>query len=224
MNKFSSPAAYIAEALYCAGCFFGFNAHGFNCFACCNHYAAAGSCGTAQRAADADWFTGNEARFILPFQLAVFIHHPAHNLSVGIHIRGRNIHFFADNGSDSVNVAAGQTFKFCLRKFGRVNNNAAFAAAVRQIGNCAFAGHPESQSFYFVHINALMITDAAFGRAHNCAVLAAVTGKYFGSAVIHFYRNGNFQSSFRAGNNCRRIRVKFHNLNSFVQRNLRHFK
>ena len=102
--------------------------------------------------------------------------------------------------------------------------NAAFAAAVRQIGNCAFAGHPESQSFYFVHINALMITDAAFGRAHNCAVLAAIAGKYFGSAVIHFYRNGNFQSSFRAGNNCRRIRVKLHNLNSFVQRNLRHFK
>ena len=222
-GQLGGPAAYIAKALYGAGSAFYFHAFDFQCFQRCGYHALAGGCRTSQGTAYGNILAGDEAGFELAGDLAVFVHHPAHDLGIGVHVRSRNILLFADNAGNLINIAAGQGFQFPFRQLAYVNDDAALAAAVRQARNRAFAGHPERQGLYFVHIYSGMVPYAAFGRSHDSTVLAAVPGKYLYRTVIHLYRNLHFGGLFRFRNDSGRARIQFHCLNCLVQRNHRLF-
>ena len=142
---FSSPGTNVAEALDSDGCIFRFDVVAFQQFQRSGDNATAGSGGTAKGAAHANSFTSDNTRFELAFDDGEFIGHPSHDLSVGVNVRSRNIHLFADNRSNLVDVATGQSFEFAFGELARINDDAAFAAAVRQTSNCAFRGHPEAQ-------------------------------------------------------------------------------
>ena len=100
----------------------------------------------------------------------------------------------------------------------------ALAATIGQTGYGTFTGHPKGKRLYLIHAYILMIAYTAFCGAKDCAVLAAIAGKYFCSTVIHFYRNRNFQSTFGNRNNSCCACIKLHCLNRFIQWNLGHFK
>ena len=222
-GQLGGPAAYIAEALYGCGGAFYLHAFHFQGFQRCGHHAPAGSSRTSQGTAYGNILAGDETGFVLAGDLAVFIHHPAHDLGIGVHIRSRNIFLFADDAGDLVNVTAGQGFQFPFRQLGHIHDDAALAAAVGKACHCALAGHPESQSLHFIHIDSRMIPHAALGRSHDGAVLATIARKYLNLAVIHLYRNMNFRSLFRYRNDSSRAWIQFHCLNSLVQRNHRLF-
>ena len=186
IEEFSSPATYITKTLYSNSCILRSNAFNFERFESSSNYTATCCSSTTKGTAYANCFTGNEARFVLTSDFAIFIHHPAHNLSVGVHIRCGNIFLFANKHSDSVNVCSSQSFQFAFGKSCRIYDNATFATAIRQASNCAFASHPKSESFNFVHGYVLMITHTTFCRTKNGAVLATITSENFGSAIIHF--------------------------------------
>ena len=84
---------------------------------------------------------------------------------------------------------------FAVGKSCRVNNNAALASAVGNIGNSAFECHPSLQSLNFVNIDVLMITDSALCGAAYRRMLNAITFKYLYAAVVHSYRNRNGEFS-----------------------------
>ena len=200
------------------------NSFQLQCFQCRNNNATSGSSSTSQGAADTNRLTGNKAGLILTGKLAVFIHHPAHNLSISIHIRCRDITFFTDNRCNFIYITARQTLQLSFRKLRRIYNNTALTTAIRQACHGTFTGHPKGKCLYLIHAYILMITYTALCGAKDCAVLATVAGKYFCSTVIHFYRNRNFQSTFGNRNNSCCTCIKLHCLNRFIQWNLGHFK
>ena len=207
IEEFSSPATNITKTLYGNSCILGSNAFNFKCFESSSNYTTTSCSSTTKGTTYANCFTGDEARFILTGNFAIFIHHPAHNLSISVHIRCGNIFLFANKHSNSINVCSSQSFQFAFGKSCRIYDNATFATAIRQTCYCAFAGHPESESFNFVHGYILMIAHATFCRAKYGAVLATIAGENFGSTIIHFQRNRNFKSAFRNCDNCCSTRI-----------------
>ncbi|SKN25343.1 Uncharacterised protein [Mycobacteroides abscessus subsp. massiliense] len=99
------------------------------------------------------------------------INHPRHDFAVGIHIRGRNIDFLADQRRNGFGISAGDVFQFRFGIVTRIQSNTAFTAAVRNTGHAAFDGHPDRQGFNLVHIHIRMETYAAFVRADGIIVL-----------------------------------------------------
>ena len=223
-EKLRRPAADIAKALHSRSCFIRLDALHLQCLQRRHHNAAAGSRRASEGAAHADSLAGDEARLKLSGNLAVFVHHPAHNLRISIHIGSRNILLLADKRRNLVNIATRQGLQLALRQLRRVYNNAALAAAIRQSGNSTFAGHPERQCLDLIHADILMIAHTALGRTENCTMLTAITGKNPCAAIIHLHRNRHFQRALRCSNNSCCASVELHNFNRLIQRNVGHFK
>ena len=72
---------------------------------------------------------------------------------------------------------------------GRIHNDAALAAAQRNVRYCAFPGHPRSKRADGVEGLVRGEADAAFIRATRIVVLDAVTLKDTGRAVVHAHRD-----------------------------------
>ena len=79
----------------------------------------------------------------------------------------------------------------------RVDFDAAFSTAVRNVADGVLDCHPCSKGFDFVFIGLRMETDAAFCCAACGGVLYAVAGEYFYMAVIHGDRDADCQLAFR---------------------------
>ena len=70
--------------------------------------------------------------------LAVFIYHPCHDLSVRVYVGGRNILVRTDKRTKSPDISASQAFKFAGGQLGGVHNNAALSTAIRQSDDRTF--------------------------------------------------------------------------------------
>ena len=94
----------------------------------------------------------------------------------------------ADRVDDLGDVAARQRFDLALRHLGRVADDAALAAAERNVRDGALPGHPRGQRGHFVERDAGVIADAALGRAERDVVLHAIAGEDLDLAVVHLHR------------------------------------
>ncbi len=97
---------------------------------------------TTQRTAKMDRLTGDDASDRRAMIHGIRIHHPGHHFTVGADIRRRNIFLRPDDNADLAGIAAGQTLQFTFRQRERIDADAAFGAAVRQIQRGTFDGHP----------------------------------------------------------------------------------
>ena len=59
-----------------------------------------------------------------------------------------------------------------------------------------------------------MVPYAAFGRPKHGAVLRTVAGEYFHVAIIHLYRDADFQGPFRLGDDCLSVGIQIDQLTS----------
>ena len=69
-----------------------------------------------------------------------------------------------------------------------------------------------------------MIPHAALHRPQYRAVLGTVAGEYFYMAVIHLYRDADFQSTFRLGDNSLSVGIQINQFACFFHRDFCHFK
>ena len=162
-----------------------------------NHHPTSSCLCPSQGTSKLNRFSSNNRTCPIPLNVAVCVHHPSHNLSVGINIWGRNVNMRTNNGFNHGYVFSGQTLQFLLGKLGRINLYAAFCTAERNICYCTFKGHPRWKSFYFVQIHTLMVADTAFIRAADTAVLNPEPFKVLYAPIIHSDRKGNFYLPFR---------------------------
>src|SRR5699024_10059210 len=106
------------------------------------------------------------------------IHDPSHDSGICSYIRCRNILFRSDQRSDCCGITSCDSPDFVFGKFGWITDNAAFAAAVRDVDNSAFKSHPCSERAYFVCIDVRMETNASFCRTSGSGVLDPVPLEY----------------------------------------------
>ena len=77
------------------------------------------------------------------------VHHPRHDLAVGIHIGRRNVLLRANDDADFTGVASGQALQLFARQLGRLDTNAPLGAAIRQTHGGVLDGHPGRQRHHF---------------------------------------------------------------------------
>ena len=122
---------------------------------------------------------------------AVGVHHPRHHLLVGVDVGRRHVLLGADRVDDLGDVAARQRFELAARHPRRIADDAALAAAERDVRDGALPRHPGGQRRHLVERHAGVIADAALGRAERDVVLHAIAGEDLDLAVVHLHRTGH---------------------------------
>ena len=133
---------------------------------------------------------------------AVGIHDPCHDLTICINIRSRDILIRSDDRKDTGCITTSQTDQLSSGKLGGVNFNTTLGAAVRDIYNRTFKGHPCCKCLYLVHVGILMVTDAALARSTCAGMLNTVSLEYFNRTVIHTDWDRNLKLTFRVAKCC----------------------
>ena len=123
--------------------------------------------------------------------LGVGVHHPAHHLGVGAEVGSGDVHVRADDGEDFLDVAAGKVLELAFGKLGRVDDDAAFGAAVGEADEGAFPAHPHGEGGDFADGDVLVETDAALGGAGGEVMLDAVALKDGDGAIGALDGNGD---------------------------------
>ena len=104
----------VAEALYGHRRAFEREAEVLDRFARHDHDAAAGGFAPPQRAAELDRLAGHDGRRGVADVHRVGVHHPGHDLLVGVHVRRRHVLFRTDRVDDFGDVAPRQRFDLAL--------------------------------------------------------------------------------------------------------------
>src|SRR6202011_767733 len=118
----------------------------------------------------------------------VCVHHPSHDLFVGIYIRGGDVFLRADEFNQFSGVAPCHALELAHRHLVRIANDTALGASKRDIDHSAFPGHPAGQRAYFIERHIRRVADSAFGRTARDRMLYPKAGENFKMAIVHLYR------------------------------------
>jgi hypothetical protein len=124
----------------------------------------------------------------MPDVHAVGVHHPRHDLVVGVHVRSGHILLGPDGVDDLGDVAPGERFEFAPGHARGIADDAALAAAERNVGNGALPCHPGSERRHFIETDPGMVPDATLRRPERDVVLNAVPGEDLDFTVVHLHR------------------------------------
>ena len=156
-----------------------------------DHHAAAGRFAPAERAAHLDRLAGHDGGRRVADVHAVGVHHPRHDLIVGVDVGRRHVLFRTDGVDDLGDVAARQRLELAARHPRRIADDAALAAAERDVRDGALPCHPRGERGDFVERHVRVVADAALGRSERDVVLHAVAGEDLDLAVVHLDRAGD---------------------------------
>ena len=153
-----------------------------------DHHAAAGGLAAAERAAHLDRLAGDDGRRRVADVHAVGVHHPRHDLIVGVDVGRGHVLLRPDRVDDLGDVAPRQRLELALRHPRRVADDAALAAAEGDVRDRALPRHPGRERRDLVERDVGVIADAALGRTERDVVLDAVAGEDLDLAVVHLHR------------------------------------
>ena len=121
----------------------------------------------------------------LPHVHGIGIHHPGHDLFVGVDVGSGNIFFGPDEFDKLRGVAASHALDLAHRHLVRIADHAALGAAERNVDHGALPGHPAGKRADFIEGDVGRVADAALGRTARNRVLHAKSGEDLEMAVIH---------------------------------------
>ena len=156
-----------------------------------DHHAAAGRLAPPERAAELHRLAGDDRGRRVADVHGIGVHHPRHDLRVGVDVGRRDVLFGADCIDDLGDVAACQRFDLALGHLRRVADDPALAAAERNVRDGALPRHPRRERGHFIERHAGVIPDAALRRAERDVVLHAVPGEDFDLPVVHLDGTGD---------------------------------
>ena len=159
--------------------------------------AAAGGFTPAFRAADRDRFAGDDFVHAIPLIDRIGVHEPRHDLLVRPHVGAHDVGMRTDERNHFLHVTPRDGFELVPRKLGGIARNAAFGAAVGQIGERAFPAHPHGERRGFSHGKTGRETGAALGRAKRQVVLNAIALESLNAAVVHVNRERDRDGALR---------------------------
>jgi len=137
-----------------------------------------------ERASQHDRFAGHDFGNCVADLLTVGVHQPGHHLFIRAQVRCRDIPIRANHIDDLHGIPTSQPLQFGPRQHGRIDPDATFRSAERQLHQRAFPGHPHGECGDFAQIDILVIADATFRRTHGQHMLHAVSDHRFYVLVV----------------------------------------
>jgi hypothetical protein len=141
--------------------------------------------GPAERSAHADGLAGDEAGVLGAVDGLELVEHPEHVLGAGHDVGGGDVAEVADVLGDGPDPAAAKPFLLAGAEVVGVADDAALAAAERDIDDGALPGHPHGQGPDRVDRLLGVEADAALAGAAGIVVLAAEAAEDADAAVFH---------------------------------------
>src|SRR5205807_5204317 len=150
MHEVRGVGPYIAEALHNHAAALARQAKLLDGLVAYHHHAAAGSLAASTGAADVDGLPRHHRRDCLAHVHGIGVHHPRHDLFVGIHVGRGNVFFRSDEFDQLGGVAPRHALDFAHRHFVRIADHATLGAAEGNIDYRALPGHPTGQRANFI--------------------------------------------------------------------------
>ena len=133
----------------------------------------------------------------------VRVHHPGHDLAVGVHVGRGDVALRADDDADLAGVAARHALELLHRQLLRIAADAALGAAVGQVHRGALDRHPGRQRHHLLERHVGVVAHAALARAARQVVLDPVALEVGDAAVVHLDRHVDDQRALRAASASR---------------------
>src|SRR5207253_4750467 len=106
------------------------------------HAAAAGGLGAALGTAYAKRLSSHDRRHRMAGVHADGVHHPGHDLGVGVDVGGRDVAVGPDHDTDLARIAAGEVLELVSAELFGIDDHPSLGAAVRNSHHGAFPRHP----------------------------------------------------------------------------------
>ena len=156
-----------------------------------DHHSASRRLASPERSAHLDRLAGDDGGRCVADVHAVGVHDPRHHLIVGVDV-GRGYVLFGSDGVDDLgDVSSRERLELAARHARGVADDAALAAAERDVRDRALPGHPGGERGHFVEADVGVVADAALGRPERDVVLHAIPGEDLDLAVVHLNRTRN---------------------------------
>jgi len=159
--------------------------------------AARGRVHAPARAAERERLAGDDAGVRGAEHHLVLVHHPRHDLRVGVDVGRRHVARHAEHAADGADVAARQPLLLARRELLRVARDAALAAAQRDVHDGRLPGHPRGERADRVDRLVGVPAQSALGRPARRVVLHAVAVEDAHVAVVHPDRDGHVVLALR---------------------------
>ena len=176
------------------------------------HHAAPRGFFAPDRSAEYDWFTGDDAQFLMSDHHAVSVEHPAHHLRIRSGIGRGDVLHRPDERENFARISASESFLFSDGKRPRIANHAALGSAVGKIDEGVLPGLQHRQRHDFIAIDGDVVSNAALEGSARVVVLGAVAGEDLNAAVIHPHRAGDAEDAFGGGEDLPPDRIEIHRL------------
>ena len=188
-QQLGGHAAHVAEALHDHLRPFERNAQLTGRLAGGEIHTASRGLDPAQRAAQFDRLAGDDTGDGGTLVGRVGVHHPGHDLAVGVDIGRRNVLGRPDDHADLAGVAAGEFFQFVGREFFRIDADAALGTAVGDVDCGVLDGHPCRKCHHLFQCHVRVIAHAALAGPARDVVLHAVALEVGHGAIVQLDRN-----------------------------------
>ena len=163
-----------------------------------DHDAAPGRLAPALGSAQRHGLAGDDGCLGAADVHGVGVHDPRHDLFVGVDVWRRDVLVGTDRVDDLGDVAPRESFELALRHPRRVADDAALAAAERNVRDGALPRHPGSERGHFVETDVGVVPDTALRGTERDVVLHAVPREDFDFAAVHLHRTRHGDLTLRA--------------------------
>ena len=160
--------------------------------------AAPGRLDAAERAAQVQRLAGDDTGRRRPGVHRIGVHHPGHDLAVGVDVGCRDVALRADDDADLAGVAPRHPLELLQRQQLRIAADAALRAAVRQVHRGALDRHPRRQRHHLLERHVGVVAHAPLAGAARQVVLDPVALEVGDAAVVHLDRHVDDQRALRA--------------------------
>ena len=118
----------------------------------------------------------------------VGVHHPGHDLGIGVDVRGRDVLLGTDEDPELGREPSRQPFQLTLGQLLGVDSHAALAATERDTHHGALPGHPHGEGLDLVQVDVLVVPEATLGGAAHDVVMHPIAREDAHRAVVHLHR------------------------------------
>src|ERR1700730_1317808 len=140
VEQTGGDAPHVAKALYHNTTFIRIHLKIKHGIACHKLHAACGRLESTFAAADCQRLSSNYGWYRVPLVHRKGIHHPRHDLWVGIHIRGGYVAIGANQNRDLSGIATREAFELRTGQLVRIADDAALGSSKWDIDNSTFPG------------------------------------------------------------------------------------
>src|SRR5690625_3318925 len=197
MKALSGYAANIAKALYTNACSLQVQVAFTGRLGSGNKHTAPSGLLAAQTTAQSDGFACDNPTVVGAIESRIGIHHPGHDLTVGIYIRRRNIMLRTNDRPYFRSISAGDACQFLSGIVLGIDAHPSFGSPERDINGGTFDRHPGRERHHLAQIDLRMKAYATFARPPGNIMLHAVAFKMGNVAVIQL--NGDIHDEYPLG-------------------------